>query len=184
MQGPAQGIFIINNRKNGIGKILLSLTLILLLYISFMMIMERGARASEKINIGVIEDVMLLPWGIILPARIDTGAASSSLDARDIKIKGNTVTFKLAPQYSGTELSLPIVKHKTIRSAEARERRVVVELEICIASKRLRTRVNLNDRSGVQYPMLLGRNTLMNNFVIDCTQTKCTVPSCPGVQQK
>lgn len=135
--------------------------------------------ASEKIRIGVSEDVMLLPWGIVLPARVDTGAASSSLDARDIKIKGNTVTFKLAPQYSGIELSLPIVKRKTIRSAEARERRVVVELEICIASKRLRVKVNLNDRSGVQYPMLLGRNILMKNFVIDCAQTKCTVPDCP-----
>ena len=149
-----------------------------------MMIVGKRVHASEKINIGVVEDVMLLPWGIILPARIDTGAASSSLDARDIKIKGNTVTFRLAPQYSGIELSLPIVKRKTIRSAEAREKRVVVELEICIASKRLRTRVNLNDRSRVQYPMLLGRSTLTNNFVIDCTQIKCTVPSCPGVQQK
>ncbi len=169
-------IFSINNRENK--KIRLSLTLILSC-ILLMIVAVKKTDASEKIHIGVSEDVMLLPWGIVLPARVDTGAASSSLDARDIKIKGNTVTFKLAPQYSGIELSLPIVKRKTIRSAEARERRVVVELEICIASKRLRVKVNLNDRSGVQFPMLLGRNILMENFVIDCAQTKCTVPDCP-----
>jgi hypothetical protein len=146
-----------------------------------MMIMVKGVQASEKIHIGVVEDVMLLPWGIVLPARIDTGAASSSIDARDIRIEGNTVTFRLSPQYGGVELSLPIIGRKTIRSAEKRETRVVVEIELCIASKRLRARVNLNDRSGVQYPMLLGRNVLMKNFIIDCSQTKCTVPKCPEV---
>jgi len=177
VQNGVTGTLIINNCKD---KIILSLTLILLC-ISFMMVMAKGALASEKIHIGVVENVMLLPWGIVLPARIDTGAASSSLDARDIKIDGNTVTFRLAPQYGGVELSLPIVERKTIRSAEKREKRVVVEMEICIASKRLRTRVNLNDRSGVQYPMLLGRNILMKHFIIDCSQTKCTTPNCPEV---
>jgi len=168
-----------NKEKHRAGHVPASLTLVLFSLL-FIMFMAEGSHASEKLHIGTVEDVMLLPWGIVIPARVDTGASSSSLDARDIKIKGNTVTFKLAPQYSGIELSLPIVKRKTIRSAEAREKRVVVELEICIASKRLPVKVNLNDRSGVQYPMLLGRNVLMNNFVIDCAQTKCTVPDCPG----
>lgn len=175
MRNRVKGIPLINNRKN---RILFSFTPILLC-IFFMLIPAKGAHASEKVHIGVVEDVVLLPWGVVLPARIDTGATSSSLDARDIKIKGNIVTFRLAPQYSGIELSLPIVKRKTIRSAEAHERRVVVELEVCIASERLRTLFNLNDRSRVQYPVLLGRDVLMKNFVIDCTQTRCKVPNCP-----
>lgn len=37
------------------------------------------ADAEEKIAIGLLEDMILLPWGVKLPARIDTGAATSSL---------------------------------------------------------------------------------------------------------
>ncbi len=37
--------------------------------------------AEEKVKIGVAGgEVILLPWGIRLPARIDTGAAHSSLE--------------------------------------------------------------------------------------------------------
>ncbi len=166
-----------NKEKHRAGHVPASLTLVLFSLL-FIMFMAEGSHASEKLHIGTVEDVMLLPWGIVIPARVDTGASSSSLDARDIKIKGNTVTFTLAPKYSGIELSLPIIRRKTIRSAESRETRVVVEIDLCIGSKRIRAKVNLNDRSRVQYPMLLGRNVLMKNFIINCAQTKCTVPEC------
>ncbi len=65
--------------------------------------------AGEKITVGLVEEVILLPWGVKLPARIDTGAAVSSLDARDIVIKGNTVDFRLPEKYGGLQISLPVV---------------------------------------------------------------------------
>ncbi|HSB07227.1 MAG TPA: RimK/LysX family protein [Thermodesulfobacteriota bacterium] len=137
------------------------------------------AYAGEKIIIGEVEDVILLPWKIRLPARIDTGAATSSLDAQELKVGGGFAEFKLSEKFGGRQLRLPIVDWRHIRSSEARERRPIVEIEFCIGPKRVRARVNLNDRSKVKYPLLLGRNILKENFVVDCTQERCSPPSCP-----
>jgi len=137
------------------------------------------AAEEGKISIGLVEDVILLPWKIKIPARIDTGAALSSLDARDIKIENNMVSFKLPPRYKGLQITLPIVEHKSIRSAEAKEQRPVVEMDLCIGPKHFRALVTLNDRSKVRYPLLIGRNILEGRFVIDCMKSNCAPPSCP-----
>jgi hypothetical protein len=139
------------------------------------------ADAGEKIAIGLLEDVILLPWGVKLLARIDTGAATSSLDARELKIHDKIAEFKLPEKYGGLQLALPIVGWKTIRSAESRERRPIVEIELCVGPKRLRFHVNLNDRSMVKYPLILGRNVLKDHFVVDCMRSHCLPPSCPEV---
>jgi len=134
--------------------------------------------AGEKVVIGEIEDVLLLPWKIRIPARIDTGAALSSLDARDLRVEGGFAHFKLSQKLGGTPLRLPVIDWLDIRSAEASERRPIVEIDLCIGSRKVRTRVNLNDRSKVRYPLLIGRNTLREHFIVDCLQERCAPPSC------
>jgi hypothetical protein len=141
-----------------------------------------SAEAKEKIRLGGVENVVLLPWGVLMPARIDTGAATSSLDARNLTIKGNTVEFNLPQQYGGRKIRLPLDKWKTVKTSEAQERRPVVFIEMCIGSKRVRTRVNLNDRSKVKYPLIIGRNTLSHDFVVECSTSYCAEPSCPEVK--
>jgi hypothetical protein len=166
--------------NNNMGKSrLLCITLFMASFILVGMV-----EAEERITVGLVEEVVLLPWGVKLPARIDTGAAQTSLDARDIVIKGDTVDFKLPENYGGLQLSLPIVARKTVRSAEAREQRPVVMMEFCLGSKHILTRVNLNDRSKVKYPFLIGRNALKKNFIVDCMKEKCAPPICPEVQNK
>jgi len=157
---------------------------VFLIFLAFLLVGTTGAYAGEKTIVGEVEDVILLPWGIKLPARIDTGAATSSLDARDLRVEGGVADFKLSKKYGGLQLRLPIVDWLTIRSSEASEQRPIVEVEFCIGSKRVRTRVNLNDRSTVRYPVLIGRNALRENFVVDCMQERCSPPSCPEVLKK
>ena len=142
------------------------------------------AEAADRVTIGLVEDVILLPWGVRIPARIDTGAATSSLDARELTINENIAEFKLPEKYGGLQLHLPIVDWKTIRSAESRSRRPVVEIELCVGPKHLRARVNLNDRSRVKYPLILGRNVLQKNFLVDCLKLHCAPPTCPEVRPK
>jgi len=144
----------------------------------------RGARGEEKIVVGEVEDVILLPWGVKLPARIDTGASLSSLDARDLRVKDGFAEFTLPKKYGGMQLRLLVVDWLIIRSSEASEKRPIVEVELCIGSKRIHTRVNLNDRSTVRYPLLIGRNALKEKFIVDCTQERCAPPSCPEVSPK
>lgn len=139
------------------------------------------AEAAEKIRIGAVENVVLLPWGVTMPARIDTGAATSSLDARNITATDKTVEFNLPPQYGGRQIRLPILKWKTVKSAGTKGKRPVVVLEMCIGSKRIRTQVNLNDRSNVKYPLIIGRNTLDRDFVVECSTSYCTKPTCAEV---
>ncbi|MBP1712982.1 MAG: ATP-dependent Zn protease [Deltaproteobacteria bacterium] len=137
-----------------------------------------AVEAQEKVKIGLVEDVVIMPWKIRLPARIDTGAAVSSLDARDLKVIDNEVEFGLPSKYGRQKFRLPIVGWHTVRSAESKERRPIVEIELCIGPKLMRAKVNLNDRSRMKYPFLLGRNILMENFVVDCDRTYCAPPKC------
>ena len=137
------------------------------------------ASAEEKMIIGGVEDVILLPWKVKLPARVDTGAAKSSLDAREIKVQDDMVEFKLPEKYGGLQLRLPVVGWRHIRTPEGRERRPLVEVEICFGSKRIRTLMNLADRTMVKYPLILGRNFLKEGFIVDVKRRRTVPPSCP-----
>src|SRR3972149_8208757 len=63
---------------------------------------------SQKIMIGEVEDVVLVPWGISLPARIDTGADMSALDARNVTVRNNVADFTLGNGYGGSRVQLPV----------------------------------------------------------------------------
>jgi hypothetical protein len=137
------------------------------------------ANAAERVTIGLVEEIILLPWGVKMPARIDTGAATSSLDVRNLVVKDKHAEFRLAEKFGGTAIRLPVKAWQVVRSAETRDRRPVVEVDICVGPKQLRVRVNLNNRSQVQYPFLVGRNILQENFLVDCMKEFCNPPSCP-----
>ncbi len=165
--------------------VLLSGGSIFLSSLALLLIAYAGAfAADDRTVVGEVEDVILMPWGVELPARIDTGAAFSSLDARDLKVEAGFAEFRLAKKYGGLNLRLPVVDWLTIRSSEASEERPIVEVEFCIGSRLVRTRVNLNDRSAVRYPVLIGRNTLKEKFIVDCMRERCSPPVCPGVTKK
>ena len=147
----------------------------------FSLLFPGTADAEEKIVIGGIEEVVLLPWGVRLPARIDTGAAKTSLDARELRVQGDMVEFKLPKKHGGFKLRLPIVGWRHIRTSEGLEPRPIVELEICLGSRRIQTEVNLADRSMVKYPLILGRNFLKENYIVDVKRRKTAPPNCPEI---
>jgi hypothetical protein len=137
-------------------------------------------QAEGKITLSRAEEVILLPWDIRLLARIDTGATVTSLDARGLKIDGEVAEFRLPEEFGGAFLRLPIVAWRHVRSSKGRESRPVVEVDLCVASKRLRVKANLNDRSMVKYPIILGRNALKDYFIVDVKKrSKTTPPNCP-----
>ena len=123
----------------------------------------------------------MMPWRVTLPARIDTGAATSSLDARDLNVKNNIAEFRLPKKYGNLQLHLPVVGWQKVRSADFRERRPVVEITFCMGPRLIRAQVTLNDRSTVSYPLIIGRNVLKENFVVDCVRSNCLSPSCQEV---
>ncbi|OGP63181.1 MAG: hypothetical protein A2170_12010 [Deltaproteobacteria bacterium RBG_13_53_10] len=137
------------------------------------------ATAAEKeTTIGTVEDVILVPWGVTMPARIDTGAAKSSLDAQELSIENNMADFRLPEKYGGLRVRLPIREWRHVRTNEGLKRRPVVEIEVCIGPKRLRTLVALDNRTAVTYPFLVGRNILKGNFVVDVKRKRIAPPKC------
>jgi hypothetical protein len=168
-----------NNQITVTGLIrIFSLPAILLLLFAQVTAIDAGAGTREKTTVGEVEDVVLLPWGVKLPARIDTGAGKSCLDARDIRVDGGMVEFRLPEQYGGTRLRLPLKGRHNVRSAHGRTKRAIVEIEICIGSRRFLTTVNLTDRSQMEYPLLIGINVLVNDFLVDVSKSRLLPPNC------
>jgi hypothetical protein len=135
---------------------------------------------AAKVTLGVVEDVVLTPWGISFPARIDTGADLSSLDARDIVIRRDTVEFRLGARYGRQLLQLPIVEWGQVQTSMGVEKRPIVAISICLGSKLLRTPATLKDRSGMAYPFLIGRSALNGSFLVDTSRSRAARPNCPA----
>lgn len=140
-----------------------------------------AANGAEKITIGEVEEVVLLKWGVKHRARIDTGATSTSLDARKLKIKDNFAEFNLR---NGKKVKLEVLEYRYIRTSVGRELRPVVLLDLCLGSLHILTQVTLTDRSHLKYPMLVGRRVLKGNFVVDVSRRETTRPSCPELRLK
>ena len=107
-----------------------------------------------------------------VPARIDTGARTSSLWASDVKIKNGVATFKLfgpgSPWYTGKVVRRKVIELRDVTSSTGHtESRYLIALSIRMHGKRLNAKFTLSDRSSQVYPILIGRNTLRSNFLVD-----------------
>src|SRR5690348_8285640 len=135
---------------------------------------------SGMITVGATEEVILSPWGLSFPARIDTGADLSSLDARDLVVRNNVAEFKLGKRWGSRRFRLPVVEWRRIQTSLGTEKRPVVEISICLGSKLFRTPATLKDRSEMLYPFLVGRTALSGKFLVDASRSKAAKPTCAG----
>lgn len=138
--------------------------------------------------IGWLENVGLEDANLVLKARIDTGAGLASLNAQVIKIKRSKDGKKESVVFSvqdargkKTILERPVEQWVNIKKKgdTGFMKRPVVKLVMCLGGKKVRARVNLADRSGFLYPMLIGRNVLKaGDFMIDPQTTYTHEPPC------
>ncbi|MED5524432.1 ATP-dependent zinc protease [Gallaecimonas pentaromativorans] len=131
---------------------------------------------DDKLVVGALEKVRLHPSDVVLTARIDTGATSASLDARDIqkfeRDGADWVRFKVPTDDKGSDYME--VERKVLRwvriiqsSSEDGERRPVVEFKFDIGPISQKAEFNLSDRSHLEFPVLIGRNILKDVMVVD-----------------
>ena len=122
--------------------------------------------------LGGIEQVRIDPPGLQLTARLDTGAAGSSLhalDVREFERDGKTwVKFQLVDASTGqsVEVSRPVVRSIAPKDA-AGSKRYIVSLKATIAGIAQFTEFALTDRSSSAHPVLIGRNFLRDQAVVD-----------------
>ena len=129
-----------------------------------------------KYMIGAVEVVQI--QGIDYRARIDTGADTTSLNAYNITVEdeepnltdniGKSLHFITANEKGEhTEIETQIVRVNNVHSAIGSESRYVVQLAISWGDYVKTVDVNLRDRSKMQFALLIGRNWLKDDFIVD-----------------
>lgn len=118
-----------------------------------------------------------------VPAKIDTGAESSSVWASDITMDSdNRLSFCLfAPGsefYTGEHIITEDYKAMLVRNSTGQAKvRYRVRLTVKIGKKSLRAGFTLSDRSKNNFPVLIGRRLLKDRFLVDVSQLEVPYPA-------
>ncbi|WP_163558541.1 ATP-dependent zinc protease [Halomonas sp. NO4] len=147
------------------------------------------ASAQDEAQVfGWVEKATLEPWGVEVKAKLDSGALTSSLDARDIerfdKDGERWVRFRLEleDEASGETFSetleRPVYRRLKLIGAGGSDRRPVVLLKVCLGGTVYEEQFSLRDRGDMNYPLLLGRRTIGHLGLLDVTETFLTEPDC------
>lgn len=126
-------------------------------------------------TIGRAEKIEMPAYGLSgIPAKIDTGADSSSIWASGIVEENDELRFVLfapgSPYYTGKTITLKKDEYTVTRVANSfghRELRYKVKLSIRAKDRLVRASFTLADRSKKTYPILLGRRLLNGKFLVD-----------------
>ena len=137
--------------------------------------------ASKQI-IGATATITELGTGIPFLARVDTGAKTCSLHVENLSIDdesprrleniGKTIRFDLigedgkSQRVESTIASAVRVRSSVFKNGEF-DRRYKVWLTLQWKDFRKKVLVTLNDRTDMDYPLLIGRNYLRGDFLVD-----------------
>ena len=142
---------------------------------------ENNTEKHEKVTIGWLEKAYLLNYDFAMRAKMDTGAKNSSIHATDmeyVSVEGkpprSRIRFKTVDTVGNTRtIEADIIREVYIKKSSLnsesplKEARLEIELEICLAGVKKKIQVNLTNREGMNYRMLLGRTALEGNFIVD-----------------
>lgn len=134
---------------------------------------------NNLVVLGAVEQATIEPHSFTMEARIDTGAATTSVNARDIvrfERDGNDwVKFAIDNGTKELILEQPITRTAKIKrhNAESQER-YVITLWVKIGEIKEEIEVTLADRSKFTYPLLIGRNFLTDTAVVDVSRHHVT----------
>ncbi len=142
--------------------------------LSILLLSCQAYAIENKSIYGFVEKVTLVQKGITIPAKLDTGAKSASLNA--IHIKKKTLNNKpylsvdvptqqgnisFTCEYLGeVQIKARTEESKFIATQDNTIARPMVLMRLKLGNKTIETPVNLTGRGHFVYPMLLGRETI------------------------
>ncbi|MGI9429719.1 MAG: ATP-dependent zinc protease family protein, partial [Bythopirellula sp.] len=114
-------------------------------------------------------------------ARVDTGARTCSLHTSEKQVLngaefmednlGKTVRFRIENRQGESQwVERTIAEVREIRTSEGEEMRYLVPMALTVDGVEREVLVSLNDRSRMSYTMLLGRNFLDGEFLVDVSE--------------
>lgn len=128
---------------------------------------------KARITIGRAERIDFAELGIAgIPARIDTGARTSSLWVSNVALAKEGLSFKLfgpsSPLYSGDTITVKDWSRRMVTSSTGHsEYRYMIKLLVTVRGRKIRASFTLANRSRQVYPVLVGRNVLAGKFIVD-----------------
>ncbi|MEM0985431.1 MAG: RimK/LysX family protein [Pseudomonadota bacterium] len=188
---------------------------------------------------GWVEHARLMPYGLLMEAKLDSGARTTSIHAEilppemadealphvgtdelldtkeavaaaklvsmmvdgaapddppeaevipipDTEMSGSMpemITFKLSNAMGGDDVVVtrPVTRWVSIRRRGGGSiTRPVVQMTLCVAGRRVEGEVNLADRTGFNYPLLIGRNMLgAAGITVDSRSVHVSPTACP-----
>lgn len=146
---------------------------------------DNEPRKNEPTVLGYIENAFIGKLGLEMKAKLDTGADSSSVYAKDVEVykkskKDSWVRFRLigkngrSVRYNQNVISFVAIKLKT----GGTQRRPVIHLPMCVGGVRGLAEVNLADREDFEYQLLIGREYLASRIIVDSADTFEAVDDC------
>jgi hypothetical protein len=145
-----------------------------------------NCESRNAVVVGWVERVIIQPGDMVVSAKVDTGAVSCSLHSVDVqefvKDGAQWVRFRLKDE-SGREVVMerPLVGMRKIKRHFGKfQLRPVVHLTICLGPLKKEVDVNLVDRTGFEYPLLIGRNFMDSDILVDPSAKYTVEPSCGG----
>jgi hypothetical protein len=135
---------------------------------------------GEKFLLGEVESVYIDEVKTQFATRIDTGAESSSLDARNIVLFERNgvewVRFDVmtnGPDQPGNTYESKVERFVRIKqdANTGDDRRPVIHAHLKIGKYSAETDLNLTDRSHLDFPLLLGRKFMKDIAIVDVGQT-------------
>ena len=128
--------------------------------------------STEYIEISGIKDV---------PAKIDTGADSSSIWASHVRVtKDGILKFRLfgegSPFYTGKAFKRKDFKVAVIRSSSGHEQiRYRAHLKTVINGRKIKILFTLSDRGNNNFPVLIGRRSIAKKFLVDVSHNHTAI---------
>jgi hypothetical protein len=143
-----------------------------------------GVRADGLPVFGYLEKVRVGPTDLLMRAKLDTGADTSSLGYSKIAFfdKAETKWVRIrVTNFEGVSFDIErqIVRVSTIKRHGAPSiDRPVVRVSICLGGISRLTEVSLANRSGFSVPILIGRSFLAGVAIVDSAREYIAEPDC------
>jgi hypothetical protein len=134
--------------------------------------------------VGWVERACIQPGHLVLPAKVDTGAVSCSLHAPDLvefdKDGQKWVKFTIVDgNGKKAVMERKVVGVRRIKRHYGKfQNRPVIRLAISVGNVHKNADVNLVDRTGFEYPLLIGRNFMDGKLIVNPSATYTVEPSC------
>lgn len=156
-------------------KRMLSVIWLLCLLLPGMAMAANGdsVKIDNKWLLGRVEWLWLPALEDNIKARIDSGAKTSSMSATDIEEferNGEAwIRFRFLHEQISSDMEAPLARYVRIRQANSKkaDRRAVIVLPVRLGELEKEVEFTLKDRTRMLYPVLLGREFMSKDVLID-----------------